>query len=159
MRKQVKLDGKPIRDARKSVVLHITEDDVKKGNRKAPDCCAAALACKRHFGADYAMAHLSRVYIDLGEIWLRFTTPISLRHQIVAFDHGKSFAPGGYTLGAISPSMRTGKSHASQGTHPHLGSDKGVSHPTRGRRSKPIRATGVRVSASTKLMHELEGRG
>lgn len=150
MSKVMKIGGKPVVDAKKSINLTITEGDVRDGKKKTPDCCAAALACRREWGAEQAHVYLSRIYIELGGKWLRFKTPLALRTEIISFDRGYRFTPGVYTLGRISESQRVGVGHHSRGTHPNKGRP-GVKSPQRGRRAKPAHVDGVRFRAGTEM--------
>lgn len=145
--KILKIGGKPVTDSKRNVVLHILPGDVASGRKKRPDCCAAAQACMRQMGAKQARVHLSRVYIERENDWLRFQTPTSLRTEIISFDRGHRFEAGDYTLGKIKPSLKLGKGHKSRGLRPDLGRP-GVKAPQRGNRAKPSVVKGVRYSAS-----------
>ncbi len=57
------IDGMPVIDAKQSTTLHITKQDIARGDRKRPDKCAAALAIVREMHAIEARVHLSRIYI------------------------------------------------------------------------------------------------
>lgn len=109
----MQIDGKPVIDTRKKIVLTITPRDVANGKKKAADCCAAAKACVRQFGAKSARVYTSRVYIEMPEHWLRFHTPESLRTEIVSFDRGHAFEPGEYPLTPMQKSKATGKRQGS----------------------------------------------
>lgn len=105
----LKLDGLPVKDAKKSVVLHITAGDVKNAKVKDPSHCAAALACKRDLGAKEAQIHKSRTYLKFNGHWTRYLTPNSLQAEIVAFDRGGTFEPGEYRLTKMAPSRKFNK--------------------------------------------------
>ncbi len=87
----MEIAGKPVRNAKKPVVLVITSDDVKKGATRDPASCAAALACKRQMNASEARVHTGRTYVRIKDEWIRFNTPVSLQKEIVAFDRGGVF--------------------------------------------------------------------
>jgi len=110
MAKVTSINEIPIKDAKKSVVLHITKNDVNKGRSKKPGECAAALACKRDFGATEARVHMSRVYLRFNGHWERYKTSGALRSEIVAFDRGGRFEPGEYILLKMEPSRKGDKS-------------------------------------------------
>lgn len=108
------IDGLPILDAKKALVLTINDNDINKADRKEPADCAVARACRRDAHVKEVRVHLGRIYARQNEgNWLRYMTPRSLRSEIIAFDRGGKFAPGEYTLAAPTPSKKTGKA---QGT-------------------------------------------
>lgn len=93
------IDGKPVIDAKRSLVLHITANDIAKADRKEPADCAVARACRRDLHAKEVRVHLGRVYIRFNEgNWQRYRTPKSLRSEIIAFDRGGTFSPGEHVL-------------------------------------------------------------
>lgn len=144
----MKINGKKVVDARKSIMLTISKSDVTNGQIKKPDSCAIALACKRHFGAISAKVHLSRTYVELDNKWVRFHTPDALRTEIISFDRGKKFEEGEYKIPAIRPSARlTGKA---------TGSEINKTNPNRNRntnaKGKHHFVIGVRASAYKNLL-------
>lgn len=99
------IDGRPIIDARKSLTLHVTLNDIKSADLREPGNCAVARACRRELKVAEARIHLGRVYIRQNKgNWQRYHTPRQLRTEIIAFDRGGSFEPGEYTLAAPPPS-------------------------------------------------------
>lgn len=104
------LDGIPIIDATKSIKLAITAADIKAARSKAPDLCAAALACKRQFRATEARVYLSRTYVRTNGKWVRYFTPHSLKQEIIALDRGGTFEPGEFKLYRPHPSVLSGAS-------------------------------------------------
>src|SRR6516162_1349939 len=119
------IDGMPIEDATKSLVIHITRKDVKMGAKKSPERCAAALAAKRDMHADEARIHLGRSYLRFGKKWVRYQTSNSLKAEIIAFDRGGSFSPGDYLLHKMSPAKSMGKRQSA--------SEKKRKHPVKRR--------------------------
>lgn len=110
MRGLKQIDGLPIKDARKSITLEITADDVKRARRKKPNTCAIAQTCLRQPGVKEVKIHLSRAYIRSSPaVWTRYFLPRTLRSEIIAFDRGGRFAPGEYMLYKIHPSQKIGK--------------------------------------------------
>lgn len=106
----MKIDGKPVKDTKRRVVLTITERDVARGKSKQPDACAAAKACVRQLGALSARVYTSRTYVEFPRHWERFHTPSNLRTEIISFDRGHAFEPGDYTLRPMQKSkVATGK--------------------------------------------------
>lgn len=106
----MKIEGLPVKDAKKSVALHITAADVKKGKIKNPSSCAAAVACVRSLGATEAHVHIGRTYLRFNGHWQRYLTSAALRAEVVAFDRGGKFEPGEYHLIKIQPSRKGDKS-------------------------------------------------
>ncbi len=101
------INGRPVVNATRKVLLHISAADAKKGNVKDPGACAAALAAIRAVPDTIAARiHLGRAYLlnKKTNKWMRYKTPDALRSEIVAFDRGGSFEPGDYELRPLSPS-------------------------------------------------------
>lgn len=122
------LEGFPVKDAKKPIVLHITKSDITKGAKKNPEACAAALACEREYHIDEARVHLSRTYLRKGKKWTRYMTPKALRTEIVAFDRGGTFEPGDYVLANPNPAKKLG---AKMSNSPNKsGNAKKRLHPT-----------------------------
>ena len=139
-----KIAGLPVVTSKKALKLRITKADCKKGRNKDPGACAAALALVREVsGCSKARVHLGRTYLQIGQKWLKFRTPLALRSEIVAFDRGGVFEPGDYTLMPLSKSERDreGKAHTLGG-------------PKRGRpghhRARPHTITGVRAHGANR---------
>lgn len=99
------IEGLPVLDAKQSVTLTITPNDVAKADIKDPSNCAAARACARQLHTE-ARVHLSRVYIKHRDHWTRFQTPLALRQELIAFDRGGTFAPGVYELEPVTAPSR-----------------------------------------------------
>lgn len=99
----MKIGGIPIVDATKKMKVTILPVDVRRGDNKNPDGCAAARACVRQInGVVAAKVHIARTYLKFKdkktkkEKWVRFGTPASVRGEIIGFDRGGSFEPGDY---------------------------------------------------------------
>lgn len=106
----MKINGYPVVDASTKAVIHITPQDVRRGETKDPAACAAALACKRELEAVEVRVHIGRTYLRIGRKWFRYLTSNPLRTEIIAFDRGGKFAPGEYVLSPCHQSKRaTGK--------------------------------------------------
>lgn len=103
------IDGLPVIDARRDIVLEITPRDCSFSDPKKPNSCAAARAIKRsHIGLE-ARVHVTRIYIRANKgNWQRFMTPDSLKYEIVAFDRGGEMMPGEYLLRAPKGKERLG---------------------------------------------------
>ena len=99
----MKIDGLPVVDAKTPIMLSINAHDIKKGAGGDPDHCAAAVACMRQLECKAAKVHMGRIYILTGKKWYRYSTPASIRSEIIAFDRRVSFKPGIYKLNPVCP--------------------------------------------------------
>lgn len=108
------INGLPIIDAKHSVNLIITANDVAKADLKDPADCVVARACRRELNAKEVRVHLGRVYVrTTPDKWTRYITPRSMRTEIIAFDRGGAFSKGEYHLS--TPSIKsTGKQQGSK---------------------------------------------
>jgi hypothetical protein len=104
----MRINGTPVKDANKPIVLTITTQDVKSGAKKNANSCAAANALCRQEGCEAAKVHMSRAYIKKGKTWYRFAVPLALKNEVLAFDRGGVFEPGEYVLAPVQPSVRIG---------------------------------------------------
>lgn len=77
------IDGKPVVDADKPVIVHITPEDCARGSKKDPEKCAVALALRRITKCDESRVHLGCTYLRFGNKWLRYTRPTSLKAEII----------------------------------------------------------------------------
>ena len=68
------IDGLPIINAKKAIVLEVTSNDITHADPKEPTDCAMARACRRGLGAAEARVHLGRVYLRMrnGKQWVRY---------------------------------------------------------------------------------------
>lgn len=138
--KLMTINGKKVVNATKRLILSISQEDVAAGKTKAPDACAAAIACVRQLGAISAKVHLARTYVEFNNKWVRFQTPGNLRTEIVSFDRGHKFEASDYILSPIFPSDAA-KLGGMQGTAP-----KRYDKPNPTPRRKHHVTTGVRAS-------------
>jgi hypothetical protein len=130
------IDGKPVFDAKKPLILTVNRNDVAKADAKEPADCAVARACRRELHAKEVRVHLGRVYVRLNEgNWTRYITPKAMRSEIIAFDRGGAFEPGEFRLAAPEPSKALGKRRG--GSKPFKRSGK--------KRTAPHVVTNVRV--------------
>jgi hypothetical protein len=105
----MKIKGKKVVNATRPLTLHITKNDVRRGQVRSPEACAAAVSAMRECpGALSAHVHLGRTYIEYDKSYVRYHTPPRLRTEIISFDRGHSFEEGEYVLGKIPPSKSTG---------------------------------------------------
>jgi hypothetical protein len=98
----MKINGLPVKNAKKPVLLHILPKDIAASKSKKPDNCAAAVACKRQLGATEARVHVGRTFLRFNGHWDRYYTSKALRAEIVAFDRGGKFEPGEYMLSPVN---------------------------------------------------------
>lgn len=95
-------------DAKRPVAIEVKKRDVNNAVPGNEQSCAMALAICREWKADAAIIGMTNSFVIKGSTAIRFTTPESVRREIVSFDRTKDFDPGVYHLGPISPSQRRG---------------------------------------------------
>ena len=135
------IDRKSIENAQPRVEIVITPHDIKAGNSKAPDTCAAARACLRQLNCSRARVHISTTYLEVGKVWYRYRTPAALRAEIISFDRGGGFSPGTFELIPIQPS------HQARGRR--IGGNTPAKPFSENRRKKHI-VSGVRHNADVR---------
>jgi hypothetical protein len=108
------INGLPIKNATKSMLLHITGPDVKSARPKRPDFCVVAQAVKREMRAKEVRVHLGRVYVrTTASSWTRYVTPGSAcAPRSSASTVAVRFALGVHTLGVIPPAKAPAKPKA-----------------------------------------------
>ena len=104
----MEIEGMPVVDSRRKVIVNVTKSDIKRGSRKKPEACAVALACMRELNVDEALVHATRTYLRKGLKWTRYFTPNAVRSETIAFDRGGAFEPGKYELHPVPPTLRFG---------------------------------------------------
>jgi hypothetical protein len=136
------IEGLPVINAKKPIMLHVTPEDIKAARKHSPGNCAVAKACMREWKVKEVRVHLSRIYIRCNEKnWVRFATPSPMRNEIISYDRGGDFLPSVFTIKPVSLSQRTGKR---QGTNTDK-NDK--SRTLRKKRKAYTVVKGVRVAA------------
>ena len=118
----MKIDGLPVVDGVRPIILTIEAKDIKVARPTDPEACAAAKACVRQLHCEAARVHLSCIYILTKGKWYRYHTPGSLRSEIIGFDRRKSFMPGDYILKTFHPTIRARRGR-------QAGSKKGQTTP------------------------------
>jgi hypothetical protein len=145
-----RIEGLPVRNLKKPIMLHITGEDCRKASTKAPGSCAAALAARRLPHITEARIHIGRIFLKVGErYWLRGKTPGALRTEIVSFDRGGNFEPGSYKINPLS------KSELPHGKHGG-GKDKTNRNSRRGikKRKAPKILHSIRNNAHTEYRYK-----
>jgi hypothetical protein len=89
-----------VEDASKDVSMWIVNEDISNRGIKDHQGCAVALACKRAFRADSAIVGTRTAYITFGAKAIRFRVPTTTSKEIKAFDKGKGFRTGTFSLKA-----------------------------------------------------------
>ena len=98
-----------VRDATKSIVVSVENQDAQAGDRNNPQQCALAKACMRRNIADGAIIGISRIWLIKGNVATRYMTSESVAREITSFDRHQYFAPGkDYVLGKIAPTQKMG---------------------------------------------------
>jgi len=99
----------PLMDAKRDLVLRITERDISGSKRKDNDACAAATALCRQEHFKEAKVFKTKTYVHLKDgTWLRYITPHSLYTEIMIFDRGGRFEAGEFILRAPKGVERLG---------------------------------------------------
>jgi hypothetical protein len=141
----MKINGTTVKDANQQIILKITAADVKAGAKKNSNSCAAAKALCRQEQCEAAKVHMSRAYIKKGKTWFRFSVPLALRNEVLAFDRGGSFEPGEYVLTPVQPSVRLGKPHSNKPDTRVWAIDR-KDKPSKNKRKRPYHVvSGVRA--------------
>lgn len=98
--------GVPMVEAKRPLMLEVTEGDSNKGAAKNSKECAFAIACKRQVPG-VRKAHFFRgvAWLEYPDKLVRFILPPSMQKEIVAFDRGAFVAPGTYRLVRPSPTL------------------------------------------------------
>lgn len=118
-----KLEGLPVVDATRALVLNVQRRDVDRKQRKNPSQCALAACAQREYQTE-ARVYMSRAYVKSadGTHWLRYTVGGTAQREITSFDRGAAFEPGVYRLSPPAPSAQlatyASKNH---GRAPHTG--------------------------------------
>lgn len=121
-------------DAKRSIVITVTERDCKTAKRMAPDHCALATACEREY--DGAIISLSTAYLIKGTVAERYKVPHAVSREIVSFDRHQDFAAGDYWLNAPSETARLGpREYPQPKKKKRYAREKGRYHHTTGIRS------------------------
>ena len=106
----MEINGRKVVNGTKKVVIHVTEEDIKKsaGNRKDPGGCAAARAVIREGHCIEARVHKGRTYLRPAgsEVWIRLLTPISLGTELTVHDRHGRFAEGEHILTPLCAAHR-----------------------------------------------------
>lgn len=91
----------PVKDAKRDLVLHITEEDIGGSKRKDGDYCAAANALCRQENFSTARVHKTMTYVMHKDGTVsRYMTPKSLYLELMIFDRGGRMQAGDYKLEA-----------------------------------------------------------
>jgi hypothetical protein len=108
---KLKIDGLPVVNITKRMRLTISAKEARTGKSRAPSQCAAALAAVRQVPrCTEARVHIGRIFMKVGNKWLRGKVPEALRTEIATFDRGGTFAPGEYIIRPLAPSdLPTGR--------------------------------------------------
>ncbi len=93
-------DVNRVADGARPVSVEITASDCEKSDRKNPESCAMARACKRKLGCDGILVWASIAWIVKGDLAVKYMVPASLSREIAIFDRGAEFMPGTYHLRA-----------------------------------------------------------
>lgn len=137
------IDGLPIIDAKKGLMLTITPKDISRADLKDPADCVVARACRREVQAQEVRVHLARIYVRTNKgSWTRYVTPLNMRSEIIAFDRGGTFEPQTFEL--KTPSEAKQAKGTRQGGKTKKGYH-GRNNPNRKKRKSPAVVKNVRI--------------
>lgn len=117
-------------DAKRPVIVHVTDKDCKGAEPLNPTECALAKATKREFKVDAVVIGLSTSYLIKGKKAIRFVTGQAIAREIVSFDRHSDFQPGEYRLVPKSPGSSF-EYHREYGKKRNSGVKKGKHSPKR----------------------------
>lgn len=109
MAKAFKLEGLPVKEAKRAIKLLPTEIDIKRAKRKDPTCCVAATAFKRMAKVSDVRVYRSRTYVKFkgDKHWTRFKTPVRLAANTITYDKAGIFDLEDYTFPPMQPTQRS----------------------------------------------------
>jgi hypothetical protein len=96
-------NGLPVADAKKEMVIHAIDADIKSAKRGDPLNCVFAKACLRIFGSHNVAFFRNYAYVEKGAKIERFSLPKATRDSVMVFDKAGAAEPGGYLLRPPSP--------------------------------------------------------
>jgi hypothetical protein len=110
--------GLPVFDAKRDLVLHITQNDIAGGKKADSDYCVAANALCRQEGFKTARVHKTMTYVYHKDGTVsRYVTPQSLYMEIMIYDRGGKMEAGDHILKAPKGSSRLGHHEKPRGPH------------------------------------------
>lgn len=111
-----KFNDLPVVDAEETLIVKVTNHDIKAGKSNQPDSCAAARAICRDYKAAEAHVFTTRTYVRKGSKYVRYITPSAMAREIVVFDRGGKMEPGEYRLLAPRKTMKLGAGYGGKNT-------------------------------------------
>lgn len=105
----MKINGLPVIDANRPLIINITEKDIKVSKIGDEKHCAAATAICRQEKTSDVIVHASRAYVKSKnqKFYLRYMVPICLNIQTKVFDKRGKMDAGDYMLYAPQPSQKS----------------------------------------------------
>lgn len=97
-----------VRDGRRPVRINITRQDSDLSMPRNHERCAMSRACKEVLDADGIVTSRAVVYVCKRDVATRYILSHDAQRQVKAFDRGKGFAAGHYTLHAPGPGQKLG---------------------------------------------------
>ncbi len=102
-------------DAKRPAEIEVLPEDCKSKGTLNHTTCALAVACKRVFHVEGVIISRSTAYLIKRDQARRFHIPGSVSRELASFDRGGGFAPGRYSLSAVSPARRLGSTGRRRG--------------------------------------------
>lgn len=122
-------------DANRPTKIEVTKQDASSKGLKNHEACALAVACKNRFHLDGVIISRTTAYLVKGKKARRFQLPPSVGREIVSYDRGAGFAPGTYTLSAVTKNKRMGARQSKSVSKTGAGAAKQFRHITTGVRT------------------------
>lgn len=89
-------------EATRPLTLQVKAMDVKRASKKDPNNCAFSRACKRQYpGIKAAYFFRTTAWLEYPDRIVRYSIPLSMQKEIVAFDRNKTMEPGEYRLSKV----------------------------------------------------------
>lgn len=96
-------------DAKRDLILTVTDSDIKSAKPMNKAACAAANALCRQEKFKQAWVHKTKTYVQLKDgTWERYVTPDDLYFEIMVFDRHGQMAAGEYKLTAPKGTQKLG---------------------------------------------------
>src|SRR5688572_23236975 len=91
MRRYAETNNLKLVDAKKPLEIEVLPEDIRRADRKKPQSCGFAKACRR-MDNDIRAAYFfqSTAYLEFDDKIVRYSLPKSMQKEIVAFDRAKA---------------------------------------------------------------------
>ncbi len=97
--------GIPVAEAKRRLLVTVTDEDVVKAKKADSKHCALARAALRLPNVNAAYFFRSTAFLEYEDKMVRFNLPESVRREIVSFDRAQIMAAGVYQLSPMPASL------------------------------------------------------